>query len=71
MTGVQLPEAWALSKTIEYLSKIALCYFFLRFYLFERVCERAQVVEREKQAAHQAGSLIQGWIPGPWDHDLR
>ena len=26
--------------------------------------------EREKQAPGEAGSLIQGLIPGPWDHDL-
>ena len=47
--------------------------FFLRFYLFER--KRAQEQgegkgEREKQTPHWAGSLSQGWIPGPWDHDL-
>jgi len=26
--------------------------------------------EREKQALHQAGSLMRLWIPGPYDHDL-
>ena len=26
--------------------------------------------EIEKQAPHWAGSLMWGWIPGPWDHDL-
>ena len=25
--------------------------------------------EREKQAPHRAGSLTQGFIPGPWGHD--
>ena len=27
-------------------------------------------MEREKQAAHGAGSQMQGSIPGPWDHGL-
>ena len=26
--------------------------------------------EMEKQAPHGAGSTTQGWIPGPWVHDL-
>ena len=25
--------------------------------------------QREKEREKQ-GSLMQGWIPGPWDHDL-
>lgn len=26
--------------------------------------------EREKQASRRAGTLMQGSVPGPWDHEL-
>lgn len=44
----------------------------LLIYLFEKT-EQNQGEwqrEREKQTPHRAGSLTQGSIPGPWDHEL-
>ena len=50
-------------------------YFFL--FLFDRERERegtsrqsGRQKEREKQAPHWGGSLMQGSVPGLWDHDL-
>ena len=52
-------------------------FFFLRLYLFIWQREHANTSrgshrqrEREKQAPHWAGNLMQGLIPGPWDHNL-
>ena len=47
-------------------------FFFLRFYLFEeRGAHKQGEVQkvREKQTPHWAGSLMQGEIPGRWDHE--
>ena len=45
--------------------------FFLRFYLFihERHTERGRDIGRGRSRL-PVGSLMQGSIPGPWDHDL-
>lgn len=37
---------------------------------WERLRERERVGENPKQASRPAQSLLQGWISGPWDHDL-
>ena len=43
-------------------------------YLFERESigewGREEQKKREKQTSCWAGNLMQGWIPGLWDHDL-
>ena len=45
-------------------------FLFLFVYLFTNEQGREGQREREKQTPRWAGSLTQGWIPGPWDHDL-
>ena len=45
----------------------------LCFYLRERESKHEKGEgqrERGEQTTHWAGSLMQGWIPGPWEHDL-
>ena len=50
--------------------KVVLFFFFKIFIcLFERENEQGER-QREKQIPHGAGKPTQGWIPGPWDHDL-
>ena len=67
-------SAWSLSLSGS-LSQINKSLFFLIFYLRERERNRASEQgegqrEREKQTLRRAGSLMQGSIPGPQDHDL-
>ena len=62
-------------RALRYFCKDNLPPLFRDFiYLRKRVCDRESMSQgegqREKQTPHWAGSLMQGLIPGPWDHSL-
>ena len=68
---------WCYVAGYEVPYKIMWFFIFLRFYLFIWQRERkitsrqsSRKKERGKQAPCWAESLMQGLIPGPWDHDL-
>ena len=59
-----------MTNILEHFFVYLLVIFKYFIYLLEREHERAQAEEGENQASHQAGILMQGSIPGLWEHDL-